>query len=112
METLKMQEVVITGDDGTMVRGHWWTHDEAVTVRSSHGEKKTTHIGGSSPLALARLMLLEMEEDRGHRVPPEEEEITPQVWLERRWADRGLDPHQEWLELRQAKWSSADKTKR
>jgi hypothetical protein len=69
-----MQEIVITGGDGIVVRGHWWTHDGMVTVRSSYGKEKTTQIGGSTPRGLARLMLSEMEEERGHRVPPTPEE--------------------------------------
>jgi hypothetical protein len=70
------QEVVINGGDGTTVRGRWWTHDEMITVTSSYGQEKTTQLGGSTPYGLARLMLLEMEEDRrGHPVPPTPEEI-------------------------------------
>jgi hypothetical protein len=59
------QEIVIKGGDGTTVRGHWWVHDEAVTVRSSRGQEKTAWLDGSSPRALARLLLLDM-----HLVPP------------------------------------------
>jgi hypothetical protein len=72
---LKMYEMVIKGGDGTTVRGHWWVHDEAVSVRSAYGQEKTSWLGGSSPHGLARLLLLVMEEDRrGHPVPPTPEE--------------------------------------
>jgi hypothetical protein len=71
-----MHTMVIRGGDGSTVRGRWWTHDEAVTVRSSYGRQKTTCLHGSSPRGLARLILLEMEEDRrGHPVPPTPEEM-------------------------------------
>jgi hypothetical protein len=70
-----MHEMVIKGGDGTTVRGRWRTHNGAVTVRSPYGQQKTTHLGGSSPQGLARLMLLEMEEDRrGSPVLPTLEE--------------------------------------
>ena len=64
------QEMVIKGGDGTTVRGRWRVHDEAVTVRSAHGQQKTTSLHGSTPRGLARLLLLEMEEDRRGPVPP------------------------------------------
>jgi hypothetical protein len=65
-----MHEMIIKGGNGVTVRGRWWVHDEAVTVRSSYGQEKTNHIGGSPPHALARLMLLEMAEDQlGYQCP-------------------------------------------
>jgi hypothetical protein len=65
-----MREMVIKGGDGTTVRGHYWTDGKSVTVRSAYGVQKTTHLGGSTPRGLARLLLLEMEEDRRGPVPP------------------------------------------
>jgi hypothetical protein len=70
-----MHEMEIKGGDGTTVRGHWWTDGGSVTVRSSHGQQKTTELRGSTPHGLARLLLLLMEEDRrGYPVPPTPEE--------------------------------------
>jgi hypothetical protein len=68
------QEMLIKGD-GTPVRGHWKADDESVTVLSAYGQLKTMDLQGSTPQGLARLMLLLMEEDRGHLVPLTPEEI-------------------------------------
>jgi hypothetical protein len=68
------QKMIITGGDGTTVRGHWKADDESVTVLSAYGQLKTMDLKGSTPRGLARLMLLLMEEERGHRVPPTPEE--------------------------------------
>jgi hypothetical protein len=46
------------------LRGHFRTHDGMVTVRSSDGRQKATHVGRSPPRMIARLMLIEMEEER------------------------------------------------
>jgi hypothetical protein len=48
--------------NGKTLRGHFWTRDGMVTVKSSDGRQKITQIGGSPPRVLARLMLVEMEE--------------------------------------------------
>jgi hypothetical protein len=78
-----VREMAIKDGDGTTARGHWWTHDESVTVRSSHGQEKTAWLGGSTPRGLARLLLLVMEHDRrGSPLPP-----TP---AERREAERNV----------------------
>jgi hypothetical protein len=68
------QKMIITGGDGTTVRGHWKADDKSVTVLSAYGQLKTMDLKGSTPRGLARLMLLLMEEERGHRVPPTPEE--------------------------------------
>jgi hypothetical protein len=47
--------------DGNMLHGHLWTHDGMVTAKLG-SRQKTTHIGGSPPRALARIMMVEMDE--------------------------------------------------
>jgi hypothetical protein len=37
-------------------------HNGLVTAQSSDGRQKTTHIGGSPPRAMARFMMIEMDE--------------------------------------------------
>jgi hypothetical protein len=69
------QKMIIKGGDGTVVRGHWKADDEAATVLSAYGQLKTMDLEGSTPRGLARLMLLLMEEERGHPVPLTPEEI-------------------------------------
>jgi hypothetical protein len=69
------QEILIKGGDGTTVRGHWKADGESVTVLSAYGQLKTMDLQGSTPHGLARLMLLLMEEERGHLVPLTPEEI-------------------------------------
>jgi hypothetical protein len=55
--------------NGKTFRGHFWRRNGMVTVKSSDGEQKSTQIGGIPPRALARLMLVEMEEERlGNRM--------------------------------------------
>jgi hypothetical protein len=68
------QKIVIKGGDGITVHGHWKADDEWVTVLSAYGQLKTMDLKGSTPRGLARLMLLLMEEERGHPVPPTPEE--------------------------------------
>jgi hypothetical protein len=46
------------------LRGHMRAKDGAVTVTSSDGREKSTQIGRSPPRAIARLMLIELEEAR------------------------------------------------
>jgi hypothetical protein len=41
-----------------------WATNGMVTVTSSDGRQKSTQIGGSPPSAIARLMLIELEEAR------------------------------------------------
>jgi hypothetical protein len=50
--------------DGVTLRGHLWTHNGLVTVKSADGRQKTTHIGGSPPRTMAMWMLIELEEER------------------------------------------------
>jgi hypothetical protein len=50
--------------NGKILRGHFWTRNRIVTVKSSGGGQKSSHIGGSPPRVLARLILVEMEEAR------------------------------------------------
>jgi hypothetical protein len=49
--------------NGKTLHGHFWTHDWMVMTKLS-SRQATTHIGGSPPRALARLILVEMEEAR------------------------------------------------
>ena len=55
------QELVFERADGTVLRGHFWTHEGNVTAKMG-SRQKTTHIGGSPPRALARFMMIEMDE--------------------------------------------------
>src|ERR1700723_299588 len=76
-EDVEMQgyrKMIIKGGDVTVVRGHWKADDESVTVLSAYDQLKTMYLKGSTPRGLARLMLLLMEEERGHRLPPTPEE--------------------------------------
>jgi hypothetical protein len=47
--------------DGTVLRGHFWTCGGMVTAKLGH-RQKTTHIGGSPPHVIARIMMIEMHE--------------------------------------------------
>src|SRR6516162_3777715 len=44
--------------------GKMWVVDGLLTVRSSDGRQKTTQFGNARPAGLARLMLLELEDER------------------------------------------------
>jgi hypothetical protein len=68
------RKMIIKGSDGITVHGHWKADDESVTVLSAYGQLKTIDLKGSTSRGLARLMLLLMEEERGHPVPPTPEE--------------------------------------
>jgi hypothetical protein len=50
--------------NGKTLRGCFWTHKGMVTVKSSDGRQKSTHIGGCQPHTLAWLMLIELEKAR------------------------------------------------
>ena len=56
-------EIVVERADGTILRGQMWARNGAVTVTSSDGRQKTTW-AGYSPRAIAKLMLIELEEAR------------------------------------------------
>jgi hypothetical protein len=47
---------------GSVVRGSWGHDGSMVQVRTLHGQK-TTQIGGSRPITLARIMLRELAEE-------------------------------------------------
>jgi hypothetical protein len=57
-------EIIIERGGGVNVRGHMRAKDGVVTVTLSDGREKSTQIGGSPPRAIARLMLIELEEAR------------------------------------------------
>lgn len=46
------------------LRGHMRAKDGVVNVTSPDGGEKSTQIGGSPPRAIARLMLIELDEAR------------------------------------------------
>jgi hypothetical protein len=56
-------EIIVERHNGTILRGQLRANNGSVTVTSSDGRQKTTWAGGS-PRAIARLMLVEMEEAR------------------------------------------------
>ncbi len=59
-------EIIVELPNGTTLRGQMWARNGTVTVTSSDGRRKTTWVG-SAPRAIARLMLIELEEARlGH----------------------------------------------
>ena len=47
---------------GRVVRGSWGHDGSMAQVRTLHGQK-TTQIGGSGPITLARIMLRELAEE-------------------------------------------------
>jgi hypothetical protein len=47
---------------GRVVRGSWGHDDSMVQVRTPYGHK-TTQIGGSPPITIARIMLRELAEE-------------------------------------------------
>jgi hypothetical protein len=49
---------------GKTLRGRMSVHDGAVRVTTPDGRWNATQVGGSPPQALARIMLIEMEEAR------------------------------------------------
>ena len=56
-------EIVVEREGGVTLRGQMWARNGSVTVTSSDGRRKSTWAGGS-PRAIARLMLIELEEAR------------------------------------------------
>jgi hypothetical protein len=57
-------EIVIERKGQPTLKGEMWVTDGLLTVTSSDGRQKTTQIGNSRPVGLARLMLLELEDER------------------------------------------------
>jgi hypothetical protein len=57
------RSMVVERASGVTLRGYMSACDGSVTVTSSDGSQKTTW-AGSSPCAIARLMLIELEEER------------------------------------------------
>ena len=57
-------EIIVERASGVTLRGHMSASNGVVTVTSSDGREKSTQIGGSPPRAIARLMLIELEEAR------------------------------------------------
>ena len=58
-------EVVIERKGQPTLKGELWVEGGSLTVTSSDGRQKTTQVGNARPAGLARLMLLELEEERG-----------------------------------------------
>jgi hypothetical protein len=57
------EELIVERRNGIIHRAQMRACDGSVTVTSSDGRQKTTW-AGSSPRAIARLMLIELEEER------------------------------------------------
>jgi hypothetical protein len=57
-------EIIVEREGGVTLRGHMCARNGVVTVTSPEGRQKSTQIGGSPPRAIARLMLIELEEAR------------------------------------------------
>ena len=62
-------EIVIQRKGQPALNGEMWVADGLLTVTSSDGRQKTAQVGNSRPAGLARLMLLELEEERLHGGP-------------------------------------------
>jgi hypothetical protein len=58
------REITTTSRQGRPLRGRMSVHDGAVRVTTPDGRWNATQVGGSPPQALARIMLIEMEEAR------------------------------------------------
>jgi hypothetical protein len=58
-------EIVIERKGQPTLKGEMWVADGLLTVTSSDGRQKKTQVGNTRPAGLARLMLLELEEERG-----------------------------------------------
>jgi hypothetical protein len=58
------REITTTSRQGKTLRGHMSVHDGAVRVTTPDDRWNATQVGGSPPQALARIMLIEMEEAR------------------------------------------------
>src|SRR5215472_11968756 len=57
-------EIVIQRKGQSAIKGEMWVADGSLTVTLSDGRQKTAQVGNSRPAGLARLMLLELEEER------------------------------------------------
>jgi hypothetical protein len=62
-------EIVIQRKGQPALQGAMWVAEGLLTVTSSDGRQKTAQVGNSRPAGLARLMLLELEEERLHGGP-------------------------------------------
>ena len=62
-------EIVIQRKGQPALKGEMWVADGLLAVTSSDGRQKTAQVGNSRPAGLARLMLLELEEERLHAGP-------------------------------------------
>ena len=62
-------EIVIQRKGQPALNGEMWVAGGLLIVTSSDGRQKTAQVGNSRPAGLARLMLLEMEEERLHGGP-------------------------------------------
>ena len=62
-------EIVIQRKGQSALKGEMWVADGSLTVTLSDGRQKTAQVGNSRPAGLARLMLLELEEERLHAGP-------------------------------------------
>ena len=62
-------EIVIRRKGQSALKGEMWVADGSLTVTLSDGRQKTAQVGNSRPAGLARLMLLELEEERLHGGP-------------------------------------------
>ena len=58
-------EIVIERKGQPTLKGEMWVMDGLLTVTSSDGRQKSTQVGNARPAGLARLMLLELEDERG-----------------------------------------------
>jgi hypothetical protein len=58
------REVTTVSRQGKPLRGRMSVHDGAVRITTPDGRWNATQVGGSPPQALARIMLIEMEEAR------------------------------------------------
>ena len=58
-------EIVIERKGQPAIKGQMWVDGGLLTVTSSDGRQKTTQVGNARPAGLARLMLLELEEEHG-----------------------------------------------
>ena len=57
-------EIVIERKRQPALQGEMWVMDGLLTVASPDGRQKTTRVGNARPAGLARLMLLELEDER------------------------------------------------
>ena len=62
-------EIVIQRKGQPALKAEMWVADGILTITTSDGRQKTVQIGNSRPAGLARLMLLELEEERLHEGP-------------------------------------------